>query len=283
MNAKISVLTSFACFILLLAGCSRDNENIPGGIEPPKTILDAFNLKYPEATDTEWTVDDDYYVIGFKNNHLDNKAWFSHTGVWAMIKTDLPLNQLPEAISASIRQSNYADWLIEEVDTIGRAGMGTVYKVEVEKGKQETDLYYTVYGNLIKAIDDAVNQEDIPIVVPDKIANLMEVTFAGAELLDIEKQTFDVKLAILDKTVFKTVLLNEEYSWQSTTWQLSEKEVPATILESFNASEYSHDKITHIYIYTDADGAFYKFSVIHNGQEVTVTFDVFGNIVSMPS
>ncbi len=91
MNTKISVFTIFVGFALLFAGCSKDDENIPGGIEPPKTILDAFNAKYPDARDTEWTVNDDYYVIDFENNSLDNTAWFDHLGVWAMIKTDLPL------------------------------------------------------------------------------------------------------------------------------------------------------------------------------------------------
>ncbi|MEI3118152.1 MAG: hypothetical protein V8T12_04210 [Parabacteroides johnsonii] len=91
MNAKISVFTIFASFALLFAGCSKDDENVPGGIEPPKTILDAFKAKYPDARDTEWTVNDDYYVIDFENNSLDNTAWFNHLGVWAMIKTDLPL------------------------------------------------------------------------------------------------------------------------------------------------------------------------------------------------
>ena len=42
MNTKISVFTIFVGFALLFAGCSKDDENIPGGIEPPKTILDAF-------------------------------------------------------------------------------------------------------------------------------------------------------------------------------------------------------------------------------------------------
>lgn len=59
---------------------------------------------------TEWTVNDDYYVIDFENNSLDNTAWFDHLGVWAMIKTDLPLNQLPTAISNDIKQGKYAGW-----------------------------------------------------------------------------------------------------------------------------------------------------------------------------
>ena len=50
-----------------------------------------------------------------------------------MIKTDLPLSQLPTAISTDIKQGKYADWKMEEADTIGRAGMGTVYKVEMKR------------------------------------------------------------------------------------------------------------------------------------------------------
>ena len=76
--------------------------------------------------------------------------------------------------------------------------MGTVYKVEVEKGQQDTALYYTAYGDLIKATADK-DDADQPVTIPEKVANLMEQTFQGAELLDIENTTFGVQLAVLDK------------------------------------------------------------------------------------
>ena len=49
MNTKISVFTIFVGFALLFAGCSKDDENIPGGIEPPKTIwtLSMPNIRMP--------------------------------------------------------------------------------------------------------------------------------------------------------------------------------------------------------------------------------------------
>ena len=53
MKTKISIFTIFASFALLFANCSKDDENIPGGIEPPKTILDAFKAKYPDAQDCQ--------------------------------------------------------------------------------------------------------------------------------------------------------------------------------------------------------------------------------------
>ena len=64
------------------------------------------------------------------------------------------------------------------------------------------------------------------------------------------------------------------------TWKVSEQEVPTVIMDAFKASEYGNDQVKSIYMFTDANGAFHKFNVIHNGQAVTVEFDVFGNIVT---
>ena len=100
------------------------------------------------------------------------------------------------------------------------------------------------------------------------------------ELLDIENTTFGVQLAILDGKTLKIVELTQIYTWKSTTWKVSEQEVPTVIMDAFKASEYGNDQVESIYMFTDANGAFHKFNVIHNGQAVTVEFDVFGNIVT---
>ena len=57
--------------------------------------------------------------------------------------------------------------------------MGIVYKIEAEQSNSEVDLYYSQYGNLIKAVDDEINN-DAPIVIPKEVSNLMEITFANA-------------------------------------------------------------------------------------------------------
>ena len=65
---------------------------------------------------------------------------------------------------------------------------------------------------------------------PKKVADLMELTFQGAELLDIENTTFGVQLAILDGKTLKIVELTQIYTWKSTTWKVSEQEVPTVIM-----------------------------------------------------
>lgn len=152
--------------------------------------------------------------------------------------------------------------------------------MQVEKAKQETDLYYTLYGDLIKTSDNAKDDIDQPIIIPEKVADLMGLTFQGAELLYIENTTFGVQLAILDGKTLKIVELTQIYTWKSTTWKVSEQEVPTVIMDAFRASEYGNDQVESIYMFIDANGAFHKFNVIHDGQAVTVEFDVFGNIVT---
>lgn len=279
MNAKVSILTLFSSFALLFAGCSKDDENIPGGIEPPETILNAFNNRYPDAQDTEWTVKNDYYVIEFKNFGQENTAWFNHLGQWAMLKTDLPLNQIPPTITASIQNTDYPGWKIEDADSISRAGMGTVYEVEVEKGAQDADLYYTLYGDLIKAVN-AEGNEDAPVIVPEPVISLMELTYPDCELLDIQTNTSGVQLSLLDGKILKIGELTPMYTWKSTTWKISPSDVPSAVTNGFNASDYGSDPVSSIYILLDANGTFYRFNVTHNGLPATVELDVFGNVVT---
>ena len=76
---------------------------------------------------------------------------------------------------------------MDDTYAINRLNMGIVYKIEAEQSNSEVDLYYSQYGNLIKAVDDEINN-DAPIVIPKEVSNLMEITFANAELLDIQHQ-----------------------------------------------------------------------------------------------
>lgn len=277
MNAKISILTILAGFSLVFAGCSKNDDFFPDDVQVPQTVTDAFNSIYPKAKDTKWTVKNDYYVATFENNTLDNTAWFDHEATWAMIKTEIPSGLLPQAVRSAVKQS-YSDWVIQDADTIGRANMGTVYKVEIEKNNEETDVYYSVYGDLIKAVDNQ-NDTDTPIVVPKEVISLINITFSGAELLDMEAGEQGYTLYMLDKTVFKIAQLNKDYRWQSTTWKLSLQEVPEIVTQAFENSVYSNDPVSSIYTLLNANGTFFLFNLIHNGVFTTVKFDAIGNIV----
>ena len=156
--------------------------------------------------------------------------------------------------------------------------MTVVYKIDAEKGNSDMDLYYSPYGNLIKAVNDEGN-EDAPIVIPAEVHTLMAFTFATCDLLDIQSNADGYILNMLDGKVYKIAQLNKNYLWQSTSYQIAEQDVPEIIMDSFQSTGYAGDTIESILVKIDANGTFYTFTVDHNGQSTEVTFDAIGNIV----
>lgn len=278
MNAKTTLFTLFAGLVILLAGCDNNDDDHKNAIEPTEPVMQAFNKKYPNASNPIFTIEGNYYVAEFTNNGVSTEAWLTEQGKWMMDKADTPFNQLPEAVTAAFDNGLYAGWKVNDSYTINRDSMTVVYKIDAEKGNSDMDLYYSPYGNLIKAVNDEGN-EDAPIVIPAEVHTLMAFTFATCNLLDIQSNADGYILNMLDGKVYKIAQLNKNYLWQSTSYQIAEQDVPEIIMDSFQSTGYVGDTIESILVKIDANGTFYTFTVDHNGQSTEVTFDAIGNIV----
>ena len=278
MNAKTTLFTLFAGLAILLAGCDNNDDDHKDAIEPTEPVMQAFNKKYPNASNPIFTIEGNYYVAEFTNNGVSTEAWLTEQGKWMMDKADTPFNQLPGAVTAAFDNGLYAGWKVDDSYTINRDSMTVVYKIDAEKGNSDMDLYYSPYVNLIKAVNDEGN-EDAPIVIPAEVHTLMAFTFATCDLLDIQSNADGYILNMLDGKVYKIAQLNKNYLWQSTSYQIAEQDVPEIIMDSFQSTGYAGDTIESILVKIDANGTFYTFTVDHNGQSTEVTFDAIGNIV----
>lgn len=143
----------FSCLIALifaLSSCAKNSEEKAGEIQPPNIILDAFNILYPKAQNTGWKVSPPYYVITFENFSLDNTAWLTFQGDYMMLKTELPVSDIPINISDAISIGKYKDWNIQSVDTIAQVNMGTRYVIEMKSNENaKSTLLYTKNGNIV--------------------------------------------------------------------------------------------------------------------------------------
>lgn len=278
MNIRSIFLSLFAVLGLFLASCDNNDDDHKNAIEPTEPVMQAFNKKYPNASNPIFTIEGNYYVAEFTNNSVSTEAWLTEQGKWMMDKADTPFNQLPEAVTAALNNGLYAGWKVDDSYTINRDSMAVVYKINAEKGNSDMDLYYSPYGNLIKAVNDEGN-EDAPIVIPAEVHTLMAFTFATCDLLDIQSNADGYILNMLDGKVYKIAQLNKNYLWQSTSYQITEQDVPEIIMDSFQSTGYAGDTIESILVKIDANGTFYTFTVDHNGQSTEVTFDAIGNIV----
>lgn len=143
--------TRFPFIALLLlgfigSGCEDDNDNI----KVDSLIESAFSDKYPSVSRVEWERKGAYYVAEFYFEQNESEAWFDDEGNWCMTDTDIPYEQLPEAVKDKFSSDVYKSWHIDDIDKIERADKETTYVLEVEKGHQEYNLYYSEDGSFIK-------------------------------------------------------------------------------------------------------------------------------------
>ena len=138
---KYFLLLALGVFAFALQSCDDDDND---GISVPAELSNALAKEHPNAQRIEWETKGAYYVADFHEDNFEKEAWFTKDGVWQMTETDLRCADLPAPVRSSYESSTYYNvWKVEDVDKLERKEMAVVYIIEVEKGNQEMDLYYS--------------------------------------------------------------------------------------------------------------------------------------------
>ena len=125
---------------------------------PPSSATSAFKAKYPSGVVQEWYDNDTEIVCYFENGDNYGSAHFTVKGAWVRSEFTLSEEEIPNAISTSIK-SKYADGEIIDVMKIENT-KGTQFKVVIYNPIEESDYAVTLddTGKIIKEED--LNAED---------------------------------------------------------------------------------------------------------------------------
>ncbi len=120
----------------------------------PQAVKDSFTAKYSNTYvyEWEWKKKEKLYEAEFMLKGNKYEAYFTPDGQWIRTERDIKKRELPQAVKDAIAQSEYADWEIDDVEEHSTPKYEVVYEVEVEKGKQETYLYFLPDGRLVETI-----------------------------------------------------------------------------------------------------------------------------------
>ena len=157
MKTRMTIFASLLLASFAFTGCDDDNDD---NYTPDEKIVNVLQEKYPNAQRVEWELKYDHYVADFYLDNIEKEAWINAKGEWVMTESDILFNDLPQAIQTSFNESEYKDWRIDDVDMLERVELETVYVIEVEKGKQEFDLYYAEDGTLVKKWEIPTRKEE---------------------------------------------------------------------------------------------------------------------------
>ena len=277
MKTRMTIFASLLLASFAFTGCDDDNDD---NYTPDEKIVNVLQEKYPNAQRVEWELKYDHYVADFYLDNIEKEAWINAKGEWVMTESDILFNDLPQAIQTSFNESEYKDWRIDDVDMLERVELETVYVIEVEKGKQEFDLYYAEDGTLVKTIEDTDNDDNPhPVTVPEVLKTAINTQYPGAVILEIEVEKGITEIDIKHENIVKEVHFNSSNEWLYTSWDVKRKDVPANVMSTI-IRDYATYEIDDIDYKESADGSkLYIFELEQGNDEIHVKIDTEGNVV----
>ena len=245
---KNMFITAMCICLMTLAGCNKASADTDVVNARAKAEL---SRKYPDATNVKWLSKNGYIVAKFNTQAIrsfgsdyDFSVWFSGDGEWRMTESEVAYDALPEPVKAAFRASGYADWRVDDIDRLERAGMETFYVIEVETRtgniEREADLYYSETGVLIKTVLDEDADYDygdcLPSDIRTDLKSLIAKMYPGAKIVDVEYERASVEVEIIHDGRGKDVYFDRDYRWTRTEWDVRRSELPAAVAAKISSS-----------------------------------------------
>lgn len=165
MNFKIAFLgLSVFATAIPLTGCSDDDD--PTADSVPAVCKEAFQAKYPQATNPKWEKEGVYYTAEWSEaaGLTEKEAWFSLTqqasDSWAMTETDYGKDFFlaPAGLNTAFNKTEYRNATVDDISFYEYPqAEKNVYVIEATPYGQTNDLLLIFSGadySFVKAVPD---------------------------------------------------------------------------------------------------------------------------------
>ncbi|TDH25671.1 hypothetical protein EXU57_13300 [Segetibacter sp. 3557_3] len=117
----------------------------------PTEATNAFQKKYPEASNVSWKSRLASYKAEFDMDKQHYTAEFNSKGQWEKTEAKLTYDKLPTEISDGLHKSLYSNWEFTEIMKVDEKEKDTVYRIRVKKTDLDKKyLFFSTKGQLIK-------------------------------------------------------------------------------------------------------------------------------------
>lgn len=307
-----NVLVGMFALVSVFSACSDDDDdhhsNRPGqeqgpGAESiaPKAVQKAFDSQFPDATNVAWREQvqygQTYFVASFDRKQpgraLDNRsnqAWFLQDGTLSLSEQELPLGALEQeadyaAILKTWKASVYAEqgFHISEIEVLSRQGCKErIVKLEVKKGREEFDLFFTFDGILVKAVADTDDDNEEADAQPDnlpcptEVLKYLEAKYADAVLVDFEQEReagkWEYEVTVLTKmgqlVVEKELVFNDRFEFLYAEIDFDDR-VLVGLLQKFLTPEQWDDLVN---LTGEKNPMEWDFDIYENAQGLLTVF-----------
>jgi len=223
----------------------------------PAVVLNAFKLKFSNATNVNWKLDKGNYIVDFKVNNKNSKLVLNDRGKIMKHEKDLYVSEIPKSVLETIR-SRVALFDVNDADRF-EEGDNVKYRVLFEISGKDYEFWLDAKGKLLKFNKELKDSE-----VPAEIINFIKTKYGS---LDIDEAIFTeergnvkyfLKGEINDR--YNDFIINGKATLVNHNQDLRDSEVPPLVMRAVKTAYNGYE-------IRDAD-------LREEGGKVTYTFEL---------
>ena len=249
------------------------------------SFVQAFLQKtYPNARIIEIDEEDGMIEVEILDGRIQREILFQQDGTWVSTCTeDILLSEVPEAVLTALKNSEYANYTIGEIEHFITPNK-EFYRFELElKGAEDIKIDITLAGeiSIAPSKDQDNNNGSKSYNLPDAVRQIIESKYPGAQIKDVDYKNGLLEVEIIHEGRDKEVYFTDSSVWSYTSWELSKQEVPAAVLNALTKA-YPNDVIDDdIHFVESPRGQYYAFE-LERGNDIEVFITPAGEIVDSP-
>jgi hypothetical protein len=113
----------------------------------PSIVINAFQLKFPKATEDQWELERGFYKVEFILDGTIHEAWLDYMGRMERQKYGITVEQLPKAVRASL-QKIFNGYRADNVERF-EEGKTVYYKMRLLKSGEKRKVLFDPQGKLL--------------------------------------------------------------------------------------------------------------------------------------
>lgn len=159
---KIIGLIVFTLFAGYVFAQDINQSNVPA------IVLNAFQLKFPNASDVDWKLEKGKYRVNFEVNNKDHQLIIDDKGKLLKLKQELWVSEIPKEVLGTM-QSKVTYFDLNDATKFEEGGE-VVYEINFENGDEDYDFLISGNGKLIK-YERELRDTEIPVAIATFVKN----------------------------------------------------------------------------------------------------------------
>lgn len=267
-------IIGFIVFVLLTVNAISQDINQS---DIPAVVLNAFQVKYPNAADAKWKLDRGSYRINYKVNNKANKLMLDYKGAVLEHSQDLYVSEIPKVVLNTIKKK-VAYFDVQDADKQEKDGK-TIYITQFKIDGKGYYFWITENGELLKYRRELKDNE-----IPASIKNAIQNQFGK---LDIKRAKYVEENRIVNYIIGGEINNVEHIFWFDTranllkhTVDLSDAEIPGPIMSTL-ASTYKGYEIRDADLIEEKGNKIYILRIRKSKNQLYVTFNKEGSVLAV--